>query len=232
MPRRRFRYQAGERKVEFLSCPVQASLRILGREWAFLVLTAIALFRANRFNDMLRAMPGLSKRLLTMRLTELEGAGFIVRAETRRAYVRWELTEKGADVVPILLTMVRFGSRWYADEIFADGSARDLGEIFDEGYIRKTLGVAGGRAAGVPAASEVSRQAAGRPPPRPAGDGPAPRRVGGQSPLRPREESRREARSDRPGPPWAARPGPGRASGSASIPSRRTRRALRSPRGR
>jgi len=50
-------------KVEFLSCPVQASLKVLGREWAFLVLTSIALFRAQRYNDMLRAMPGLPKRL-------------------------------------------------------------------------------------------------------------------------------------------------------------------------
>jgi DNA-binding HxlR family transcriptional regulator len=128
-------------KIEFVSCPVQASLKILGREWAFLVLTSIALFRAQRFNDMLRAMPGMSKRLLAMRLSELEEAGFIVRAETRRGYVRWELTEKGADVVPILLTMVQFGSKWYADEVFADGSPRTMGEIFDEGYIRRSLGI-------------------------------------------------------------------------------------------
>ena len=136
-----FRYQSPPMKVEFLSCPVQASLKVLGREWAFLVLTSIALFRANRFNEMLRAMPGLSKRLLTMRLSELEHAGFIVRAESRRGYVRWELTAKGADVVPILLTMVRFGSRWYADEVFADRKARPLSDIFDEGYIRRTLGI-------------------------------------------------------------------------------------------
>ena len=126
-------------KVEFLSCPVQASLKILGREWAFLVLTSIALFRAQRFNDMLRAMPGLPKRLLTMRLKELEQAGFIIRAETRQGYVRWELTEKGADVVPILLTLVQFGSKWYADEIFTDKKVRELDEIFDESYIRRTL---------------------------------------------------------------------------------------------
>lgn len=136
----RFRYHPAPQKVEFLSCPVQASLKVLGREWAFLVLTSIALFRAQRFNDMLRAMPGLSKRLLTMRLTELERHGFIVRAESRRGYVRWELTEKGADVVPILLTLVEFGSRWYADEVFADQSPRRLAEIFDEEYIRRTLG--------------------------------------------------------------------------------------------
>ena len=128
-----FRYHSAEMKVEFLSCPVQASLKVLGREWAFLVLTSVALFRANRFNEMLRAMPGLSKRLLTMRLSELEHAGFIVRAESRRGYVRWELTAKGADVVPILLTMVRFGAKWYADEVFADRTARPLNDIFDEG---------------------------------------------------------------------------------------------------
>lgn len=137
----KFRYHAAPIKVEFLSCPVQASLKVLGREWAFLVLTSIALFHANRFNDMLRAMPGLSKRLLSMRLSDLEQAGFIVRAESRRGYVRWELTAKGADVVPILLTMVQFGSKWYADEVFADQSARPLNEIFDEGYIRKALKV-------------------------------------------------------------------------------------------
>jgi DNA-binding HxlR family transcriptional regulator len=142
-----FRYHPAPMKVEFLSCPVQASLRVLGREWAFLVLTAIALFRANRFNDLLRAMPGLSKRLLTMRLSELERTGFIVRAESRRGFVRWELTAKGADVVPILLTMVQFGAKWYADEVFSDRTARPLNDIFDEGYLRKSLGIPPARAA-------------------------------------------------------------------------------------
>ena len=147
-----FRYHTVAMKVEFLSCPVQASLKVLGREWAFLVLTSIALFRANRFNDMLRAMPGLSKRLLTMRLSELERAGFIVRAESRRGYVRWELTAKGADVVPILLTMVRFGAKWYADEVFTDRTPRPLGEIFDEPYIRTTLGIPAPGGSGGPGA--------------------------------------------------------------------------------
>jgi DNA-binding HxlR family transcriptional regulator len=141
MAARRFHYHAGEMKIEFLSCPVQASLRVLGREWAFLVLTSIALFRANRYNDMVRAMPGLSRRLLSMRLEELERAGFIVRAERRRGLVRWELTAKGADVVPILVTMVQFGAKWYADELFDDRTPHALGEIFDEGYIRRTLGI-------------------------------------------------------------------------------------------
>ncbi len=158
MAARRSLYPAGEMKVEFLSCPVQASLKVLGREWAFLVITSIALFRANRYNDMLRAMPGLSKRLLSLRLKELETAGFIVRAERRRGFVRWGLTVKGADVVPILLTMVRFGAKWYADELFDDRSPRALGEIFDEGFIRRAFGIRprrGPRARAGPARSGV-----------------------------------------------------------------------------
>jgi DNA-binding HxlR family transcriptional regulator len=157
MPKR-FKYHPAPMKVEFLSCPVQASLKVLGREWAFLVLTSIAMFRAQRYNEMIRAMPGLSKRLLSMRLTELEQAGFIVRAETRRGYVRWELTRKGADVVPILLTMVQFGSKWYADEVFEDQVAHPLDEIFDEIYIRKTLGIPARRtSAGAPSARGAGR---------------------------------------------------------------------------
>ncbi len=141
MESRKFRYHPAPMKVESLPCPVLASLKVMGREWAFLVLTSIALFRAQRYNEMLRAMPGLPKRLLTKRLCELETAGFIVRAESRRGYVRWELTEKGADVVPVLLTLVQFGSKWYADEIFEDTKARPLQDIFDESYIRKQLGL-------------------------------------------------------------------------------------------
>lgn len=160
----RFRYHPASMKVEFLSCPVQASLKVLGREWAFLVLTSIALYHAQRFNEMLRAMPGLSKRLLTKRLTELERHGLIVRAESRRGYVRWELTEKGADVVPILLTMVRFGSKWYADELFADQVPRPLGEVFDEGYIRRTLGMPARKG---PREPETESTSAPRPDPSP-----------------------------------------------------------------
>jgi hypothetical protein len=51
------------------------------------------------------------------------------------------LTAKGADVVPILLTMVQFSAKWYADVVFADRTARPLAGIFDEGYIRESLGV-------------------------------------------------------------------------------------------
>jgi len=120
-------------------CPVKASLDVLGRKWALLVLRNIGLYRTQRFNEMLRITPGLTKRVLAMRLKELEQGGFIRPVERGRNYTRWGLTEKGEDALPILMTLVHFGSKWYADEVFADRRPRLLSEVFDRAYIRRTL---------------------------------------------------------------------------------------------
>ena len=99
-------------RLNFLAYPVQSSLGVLGRKWALLILMNIALGRAQRFNELLRKSPGMSKRILALRLRELEENGFISRAERRRGYIRWQLTSKGTDVLPVLLTLVRFASKW------------------------------------------------------------------------------------------------------------------------
>jgi DNA-binding HxlR family transcriptional regulator len=74
----------------------------------------IALGRAKRFNELLRSSPGMSKRILAIRLRELESNGFITRAEQGRGFTRWEVTPKGVDVLPVLLTLIHFGSKWHA----------------------------------------------------------------------------------------------------------------------
>ncbi len=128
-----------ELRVDFAGCPVKASLDVLGRKWALLVLRNIGLYRAQRFNEMLRITPGLTKRVLAMRLKELSDGGFIRAVERGRNYTRWGLTEKGVDALPILMTLVHFGSKWYADEVFRDRRPRPLSDVFERSYIRKTL---------------------------------------------------------------------------------------------
>lgn len=99
-------------RLNFLAYPVQSSLGVLGRRWALLILMNIALGRAQRFNELLRKSPGMSKRILALRLKELEEEGFISRAEQGRAFTRWQLTPKGSDVLPVLLTLIHFASKW------------------------------------------------------------------------------------------------------------------------
>ncbi|MDH2900453.1 MAG: helix-turn-helix domain-containing protein [archaeon] len=126
-------------KVEFENCPVQASLGVLGRKWSLLVLRNIELFDKHRFNEMLKVTPGITKRVLSIRLRELEREGFIEVSDSGRNYLKWDLTEKGKDVLPILMMLAQFGSKWYADQVFADKTARSLGDVFDESYIRQVM---------------------------------------------------------------------------------------------
>ncbi len=72
-----------------------------------------------------------------MRLKELQRAGFIYPAERGRNFTRWGLTEKGEDVLPILMTLVQFGAKWYANEVFADRRQRTLFEVFQRTYVQK-----------------------------------------------------------------------------------------------
>lgn len=122
--------------LNFSAYPVQESLGVLGRKWALLTLMNIALGQAQRFNELLRKTPGMSKRILAMRLDELERNGFITRAERRRGYIRWQLTAKGADVLPVLLTLIHFASKWRLPSGSPEGSPPSLGQAFEITYHR------------------------------------------------------------------------------------------------
>jgi DNA-binding HxlR family transcriptional regulator len=127
-------------KLDFDGCPIEASMGTLGRKWAFLVLRNIGFYRKQRFNDMLRFTPGLTKRVLSMRLGELRRDGYIEVAERGKNYSRWDLTEKGRDALPILMSLVKFGSKWYADKVFSDRAPRALRDVFEESYIKEIIG--------------------------------------------------------------------------------------------
>lgn len=118
-------------RLNFRAYPIQSSLGELGRKWALLILMNIALGQAQRFNELLRKSPGMSKRILAMRLRGLERAGFIARAETRRGYVRWQITPKGADVLPVLPTLIHFSSKWSGSADVSSSSFPPLGAEFE-----------------------------------------------------------------------------------------------------
>lgn len=115
-------------------CPIQTSLGVLGKKWTMLILRDIAFLKVDRFNQILRTIPGLTPRVLSMRLRELDEAGIICQVENRRSpkLVRWALTEKGEDTVPIMMSFIEYGSRWHADQVFEDGMPRKLREVFPD----------------------------------------------------------------------------------------------------
>jgi Predicted transcriptional regulators len=121
--------------VEFKNCPIKVTMKVLGKKWTVLILRDIALFKIDRFNQLRRSIPGLTARVLIMRLHELEKYGFIqaVVLKEKPHLVRWVLTEKGQDIVPILMSIIAFGAKWYPDEVFYDNKPRTIAEIYKTG---------------------------------------------------------------------------------------------------
>jgi len=125
--------------VKFAQCPIKTTLGILGKKWTMLVMRDIGILGVDRFNRLLESIPGLTPRVLSMRLKELEKEGFIQRIKEGKKssmVVRWILTEKGRDALPILLQFTAFGSKWHADVVFEDKIPRRPDELFQPKAIK------------------------------------------------------------------------------------------------
>ena len=96
-------------------CPVGVDLAALGKKWTFHILYSIGLSNIDRFNQILRSLPGLTPRVLIMRLNELESCGLIrpVLIQTSPRLVRWRLTAKGEDTLPIIKGYSSYVAKWH-----------------------------------------------------------------------------------------------------------------------
>jgi len=128
-------------QVKFVQCPIKTSLSVLGKKWTLLILRDIGFLKIVRFNRILESIPGLTPRVLSMRLRELKDEGFIecVGGKRQPTMVVWRLTEKGRDTMPILIQLTAFGSKWYSDVVFEDKRPRTLNEIFPQPEARRIM---------------------------------------------------------------------------------------------
>lgn len=113
------------------ACPGAACFELLGRKWtAYLVWALIE--RPRRFGELRDLTPGLTDRMLTVRLRSLEAAGIVTRRQYAEIPVRVEytLTDRGRDLAPVILEMEQWGRRWGGREspdeaaVQAGGAAR------------------------------------------------------------------------------------------------------------
>src|SRR5438445_13354955 len=109
------RYNTVAEKRSLKGCQVGLDLAAIGKKWTFHILRNIGALHIDRFNQILRSLPGLTPRVLTMRLTDLEDRGLIksVTIKQKPRLVRWELTEKGEDTVPIVQGNLSFTKKWH-----------------------------------------------------------------------------------------------------------------------
>lgn len=112
---------------ELKSCPIETTFKIIGKKWAVLIIREM--FRGtNQFNRLLENIEGITPKVLTERLRELQKLGIIKRTIVSEYPIRveYELTELGREFEPVLLAAGSFAMRYMPEEVFRDGKARAL----------------------------------------------------------------------------------------------------------
>ncbi len=99
---------------ETMNCSVAQSLEVIGEWWSMLIVRD-AFLGVRRFDDF-QSRLGISRNILTTRLTSLVDAGVLQKVPYQERPVRHEyrLTEKGHDLWPMLTAMREWGDKWAA----------------------------------------------------------------------------------------------------------------------
>lgn len=100
-------------KDELPKCPVATTVQLIGNKWKLLILRNL-MSKPQRFTDFIKSIPGLSKKVLTDNLKELEHSGIIDREAFAEVPPRvvYTLTELGTSLKPILDAMFDWGSEY------------------------------------------------------------------------------------------------------------------------
>ena len=92
-------------------CPAEATLRVIGGSWKVPILWHLAK-ETKRFSQLRRDLPGVTQKMLTQQLRELERAGVVHRKVYPQVppKVEYSLTDQGRTLMPIVAAMCKWGS--------------------------------------------------------------------------------------------------------------------------
>ena len=100
-------------KKDLPACPVEITMGLIGEKWKVLIIRDL-LTGTKRYNELTRSVVGISAKVLTENLRDLENDGIIFR----KVYpvvppkVEYSLTEKGKELKDVLDSMRLFGEKY------------------------------------------------------------------------------------------------------------------------
>jgi DNA-binding HxlR family transcriptional regulator len=97
-------------------CSIARTLEVLGERWTLLVIRDI--FNGNRRFDQIRENLGVARNVLSARLQWLVDEDILEKRAYQERPLRYEyfLTEKGLDLWPVMISLLRWGDRYYPEE--------------------------------------------------------------------------------------------------------------------
>ena len=94
-----------------MACPVFGSSHLLGKKWVIPIVEELALGSFLGFNRFVSAAFGITPRVLSMRLSEMESAGLIVKTPTN-GQTRYTLTGKGLELHELITDIKKWNVKW------------------------------------------------------------------------------------------------------------------------
>ena len=104
-------------KNELPECPVATTVSLIGSKWKLLILRNLVK-RPWRFNQLMKSTDGISQKVLTTSLRELESDGIIYRKDykTNPPKVEYGLTDLGSKLNHLLDEIAEFGN-YYKNQL-------------------------------------------------------------------------------------------------------------------
>ncbi len=98
-----------------MPCSIARTLAVMGEAWTPLILRDV-FFGLCKFDEIQRDL-GIATNVLADRLGTLVRHGLLTREpyQQKPLRYRYELTEKGAELLPVLLSLMRWGDKWTSD---------------------------------------------------------------------------------------------------------------------
>ncbi len=115
---------------ELKSCTIEATFKIIGKKWTVLIIREM-LRGTTQFNRFVENIEGITPKVLTERLRELQRFG-IVRRRIVSEYpirVEYEMSDMGREFEPVLLAAASFSMRNMHKIVFKDGKPRNSGDF-------------------------------------------------------------------------------------------------------
>lgn len=120
------------------ACPISFALEALGDRWTLLVIRDLVFVGKRHFRDFLASPEGIASNILSSRLRTLEAEGIVTRRadpDSARKVI-YELTDKGTDLIPVLLEVIQWGAkhdpRTAAPPAFTTRIAKDRDSLIAE----------------------------------------------------------------------------------------------------
>ena len=100
-------------KKELPACPVATTVQLIGSKWKLLIMRNL-LVRPWRFNELRKDLEGISQKVLTAQLRQMEASGLLIRTVYPEVppRVEYTLTELGYSLKPVLDAMWSWGEEY------------------------------------------------------------------------------------------------------------------------